>query len=103
MERIFAHRTMLTVLQRRIVLIFQYGTQDLKVDQSGKPLWNDRFCLPRWGGHILCDAKGFVKLSATKRSRLVSGGQVIADQYPLSDKQRAKGTKGGIKAEEMIY
>lgn len=68
---------------------------------QGNLFWNDRALFYRDGGgsHLMRDAKGFgggLSAGIVNAPGLVSGGQVIADQYPLSDKQKAKGTKGGI-------
>lgn len=68
---------------------------------GGNLFWNDRSIMYQDGGgmHFMRDAKAFgggLSAGIVNSPGLVEGGNVIADQFPLSDKQRAKGTKGGI-------
>jgi hypothetical protein len=76
---------------------------------QGNLFWNDRAIFYRDGGgsHFMRDAKSFgggLTAGIVNAPGLVSGGQVIANDYPLSDKQKSKGTKGGIGSRgNVIY
>lgn len=68
---------------------------------GGNLFWNDRSIVffDGSGMHFMRDAKSFgggLSAGIVNAPGLIDGGSVIADQFPLSDKQRAKGTKSGI-------
>lgn len=78
-----------------------YNTRLGKWINGGNLFWNDRSMVYFDGGgmHFLRNANSFgggLIAGVVNSPGLVEGGNVIADQFPLSDKQVAKGGKGGI-------
>jgi hypothetical protein len=84
-----------------------YNSRLGKWINGGNLFWNDRSIIYYDGSgmHFLRDAKSFgggLTAGIVNSPGLVDGGNVIAGQFPLSDKQTAKGTKGGIGIRENI-
>jgi len=78
-----------------------YNSRLGKWINGGNLFWNNRSIVYYDGGgmHFLRNANSFgggLSAGIVNDPGLLDGGAVIADQFPLSDKQRAKGTKGGI-------
>lgn len=78
-----------------------YNSRLGKWINGGNLFWNNRSIVYYDGGgmHFMRNANSFgggLSAGIVNDPGLLDGGAVIADQFPLSDKQRAKGTKGGI-------
>lgn len=78
-----------------------YNSRLGKWINAGNLFWNDRSIVYYDGGgmHFLKNANSFgggLTAGIVNSPGLVEGGNVIADQFPLSDKQKAKGAKAGI-------
>lgn len=76
---------------------------------GGNLFWNDRSIIYYDGSgmHFLRDAKSFsggLTAGIVNSPGLVDNWNVIAGEFPLSDKQKAKGAKGGIGIRgNMVY
>ena len=78
-----------------------YSSRLGKWINGGNLFWNDRSIVYYDGGgmHFLRNANSIgsgLTAAVVNSPGLVEGGNVIGDQFPLSEKQIAKGTKGGI-------
>ncbi|OGM29009.1 hypothetical protein A2801_04005 [Candidatus Woesebacteria bacterium RIFCSPHIGHO2_01_FULL_41_10] len=78
-----------------------YNTRLAKWINGGNLFWNDRSVLYQDGGgmRFLRNANAFgggLNAGIVNHPGLLENGNVIAEQFPLTDVQRSKGTKGGI-------
>lgn len=78
-----------------------YNTRLSKWINQDKLGWNGRAIVYQDGGgfHYLQNANSFnggLSAGIVNYPGLLAGGQITVNQDPLSDKQRSKGTKGGI-------
>lgn len=78
-----------------------YNSRLGKWINGGNLFWNDRSIIYYDGSgmHFLRNANSFggsLTAGIVNSPGLLDGGQVIADQFSLSDKQKAKGGKAGI-------
>lgn len=78
-----------------------YNSRLGKWINAGNLFWNNRSLIYWDGGgmHFMRNANSFgggLSAGVTNHPGLLEGGNVIADQFGLSEKQMAKGTKGGI-------
>lgn len=78
-----------------------YNSRLGKWINGGNLFWNDRSIMfyDGSGMHFMRNANGFsggLTAGIVNSPGLVEGGNVIADQFPLSDKQRTKGAKTGM-------
>ncbi len=78
-----------------------YNSRLNKWVNQGNLFWNDRSLVYRDGSgmHFMRDAKTFgggLLAGIVNSPGLLDNGNIIADQFPLSDKQKTRGSKGGI-------
>lgn len=78
-----------------------YNSRLNKWINGGNLFWNDRSIIYYDGSgmHFLRDAKSFgggLSAGIVNSPGLLDGGNIIVQDFPLSDKQKAKGAKSGI-------